>query len=166
MASNCREAIAALAADTAERPLDGVYVRDRVLFRPVRVADLGTQRLGNGGVKRLPEALVLVSVEPAWLLTRLADITTFVKFDARKKRLDVTNPPPWMAAAILAQAPWPALPVLHGAVQAPTLRADGSVLEVPGYDGESRLLFDPGGRRFRKSRPSPRRSRSHRRRRS
>jgi hypothetical protein len=147
-ANNCREAIAALAKDTAARPLSGIYARDRALFRALRIADLCGDRSKTDGISRPPEALVLAPVELPWLLTRLADVASFVKFDARVKQPVIANPPQRLAAAVLAAAPWPGLPVLHGVVQAPTLRADGSVLEAPGYDEESRLLFDAGGETF------------------
>ncbi len=147
-ANNCREAIAALAKDTAARPLSGIYARDRALFRALRIADLCGDRSKKNGFSRSPEALVLAPVELPWLLTRLADVALFVKFDARVKQPVIANPPQRLAAAVLAEAPWPGMPVLLGVVQAPSLRADGSVLEEPGYDGESRLLFDAGGEKF------------------
>jgi hypothetical protein len=40
------------------------------------------------------------------------------------------------------------LPVLSGVINAPTLRADGSLLVKPGYDAETGLLFDPQGVAF------------------
>lgn len=147
-ANNCREAIAALAADTAARPLDGIYVRDRVLFRPVHVAELGEAAATKHGVQRSPEALVLVPVELAWLMTRLADAAAFTKYDARRNQVVVADPPQRLAAAVLAGAPWPGLPVLRGVVQAPTLRADGSILDVAGYDTGSGLLYNPGPETF------------------
>lgn len=36
------------------------------------------------------------------------------------------------------------VPVLNGIISTPTLRADGSILQTPGYDYESGLLYDPG----------------------
>lgn len=39
-------------------------------------------------------------------------------------------------------------PELVGITRTPTLRADGSVLAAPGYDAQSRLLFDHGGVEF------------------
>src|SRR5690606_12107681 len=40
------------------------------------------------------------------------------------------------------------LPVLTGIINAPTLREDGSILDQPGYDAQTGLLFDPQGERF------------------
>ena len=40
------------------------------------------------------------------------------------------------------------LPVLGGFINAPTLRADGSILDRRGYDEKSALLFEPRGVKF------------------
>jgi putative DNA primase/helicase len=40
------------------------------------------------------------------------------------------------------------LPVLSGVINAPTLRADGSMLSKPGYDSATGLLFAPNGSEF------------------
>ena len=50
---------------------------------------------------------------------------------------------------IATAADWPAIPILTGIVEAPTLRQDETVLDRPGYDPRSGLLFDPGGLEFR-----------------
>lgn len=47
------------------------------------------------------------------------------------------------------------LPVLTGLVNGPTLRADGSILDRPGYDPGTGLLFDPQGRIFPSLTPHP-----------
>ena len=46
-------------------------------------------------------------------------------------------------------------PVLAGIVNAPTMRADGTILDVPGYDAATGLLFDPSGETFPKIRTDP-----------
>lgn len=47
------------------------------------------------------------------------------------------------------------LPVLTGLINGPTLRADGSILDQPGYDPATGLLFDPQGRAFPRLTPHP-----------
>jgi hypothetical protein len=49
-----------------------------------------------------------------------------------------------VVATLRARASWPGIRRLEGLVQAPTLRADGTVLQEPGYEAASELLFDPG----------------------
>ncbi|MGO8921057.1 MAG: hypothetical protein ACLQJR_34630, partial [Stellaceae bacterium] len=40
------------------------------------------------------------------------------------------------------------LPTLLGVISAPTLRADGSILQTPGYDETTRLIYEPDGVEF------------------
>ena len=47
------------------------------------------------------------------------------------------------------------LPKLAGIIEAPTLRGDGTLLDRPGYDKSTGLLFDPGGAIFPKISPRP-----------
>ncbi|MCP5017101.1 MAG: ATPase, partial [Ketobacter sp.] len=46
---------------------------------------------------------------------------------------------------LLARGRWPELPTLAGVVECPVLRPGGSVLQRPGYDAESGLLYLPSG---------------------
>lgn len=52
-------------------------------------------------------------------------------------------PPDIAVAAVASRGYWPGIPPLEGVVQAPTLRGDGSVLQTPGYDKLTSLLFMP-----------------------
>jgi putative DNA primase/helicase len=45
---------------------------------------------------------------------------------------------------LLAQGHWRSIKPLRAIVEAPTLRPDGTVLQVPGYDEASGLLYTPG----------------------
>ncbi len=54
-------------------------------------------------------------------------------------------PPMWVLRCILARGSYPEFRELRAIVDAPTLRADGSVLQEPGYDAASRLYLAPGG---------------------
>ena len=55
------------------------------------------------------------------------------------------HPPRWVVRALLGRGGWPELPALAGVVECPVLRPDGSVLQQPGYDPESGLLYAPSG---------------------
>ena len=52
-----------------------------------------------------------------------------------------------MSAYLARVGEWKA-PVLLGVVSSPTMRRDGSILQIPGYDAASRLLYEPGGVTF------------------
>jgi hypothetical protein len=59
------------------------------------------------------------------------------------------HPPRWCVRGLLGRGIWPELPLLTGLVEGPVLRADGSVLQKPGYDAASGLYFASGdGPRF------------------
>ncbi|MFO1084075.1 MAG: hypothetical protein U1E21_05910 [Reyranellaceae bacterium] len=91
--------------------------------------------------------LVLVPVTlPAMreLLTRAAN---FMQWDARKKGFKAVDCPRDVADALLARGAWK-LRTLTGLISAPTLREDGSVLDQPGYDAQTGLLYDPHGVAF------------------
>jgi putative DNA primase/helicase len=51
-------------------------------------------------------------------------------------------PPTWVAAILSARGEWP-FPPLEGVIEAPALRLDGSILNEPGYDTASGLLYLP-----------------------
>ncbi len=52
------------------------------------------------------------------------------------------NPPYDVAAVILSRSDHP-FPPLDGVTQSPVMRADGSILDTPGYDPDSRLYYLP-----------------------
>ncbi len=55
------------------------------------------------------------------------------------------DPPARLLKQVIAQGERRKLKPLDGVITGPTIRLDGSVLSAPGYDAETRLLFDPMG---------------------
>lgn len=128
--------------DAAERALaamGGVYVRGRRLVRVVRDRGL------PGWLKRPQGSPVIVPIDRDHLLDRLGRVATWlvVKDDAPRK----TSPPVWVAAMLLARGEWN-LPQLESIADAPVFRADGSILDVAGYDAQTRVIYDPCGATF------------------
>jgi putative DNA primase/helicase len=123
-------------------PLAAIYVRGGLLVRPLRLAN----RLAAGGLDRPLNALALRVVDVDALRLRLAQLADFYVGIGKKER--AVDVPTALCRCLLAAAPWDELPGLTGVVEAPTIRPDGSVLDRPGYDAETGLLFDPGGIRF------------------
>jgi hypothetical protein len=95
----------------------------------------GMLRVGGDGGGRL------YPVTAPWLSDHLGRIATFQKYDARSKAMRAIDVPPVVTAGILGREGDRGLPRLVAVVTAPTLRADGSVLDVPGYDAQSELLY-------------------------
>jgi hypothetical protein len=67
---------------------------------------------------------------------------SFSKYDRRKKEWHKVGCPTRIAETYLARMEW-RLPPLAGTITAPLLRFDGSLLDQPGYDPGTALLFDP-----------------------
>jgi putative DNA primase/helicase len=87
--------------------------------------------------------LRLVPIKTQHLIDRLTRIVDFQKYDARSKSWKSINCPPDLAAAYLQRIGEWRLRPLAGISNAPTLRPDGSILEQPGYDKETGILYHP-----------------------
>jgi putative DNA primase/helicase len=84
---------------------------------------------------------------PNSLRTVLAKAIVFEGWNEKKKKFVLRHPPKDYAGCLLDH-PDKNYPILHGLISAPTLRADGSILDVSGYDERSGLYFDPKGADF------------------
>ncbi len=54
--------------------------------------------------------------------------------------------PDWAIAATSARGEWADIRHLEAVVEAPVLRPDGSILDAPGYDDRTGLLYEPGAK--------------------
>lgn len=122
----------------AEAP---VFQRGTELVRPVKLE----KDEDEGGVSRKKGATMLLTVNSLWLTQRLAAVATWVS--PGLKGYNTIDPPPIYAAHILART-GERFRALRGIVTAPTLRRDGSILQTPGYDAASGLIYDPCGVHF------------------
>ena len=135
------ESVAALAGD------EQVYQRGGRLVHVTR--EQGPAATDHGGqlrrtwLRRPPGSPMIVDATEAWLRLRLAALRAWRKYDARAGGLVAALPPGWAAQMVTALGQWPARP-LELVVEVPTLRPDGSVLDTPGYDYSTGLLYDPG----------------------
>lgn len=75
----------------------------------------------------------------------LAEAAIFAKWDGRKKKFVECYPPNDLAIAMIKSGVDARFKVLRGTINTPTLRADGSILDKPGYDIASGLFYDPKG---------------------
>lgn len=123
------EAIAALAND----PL--LFARGPSLCRVIREV-----QPPKGSV--FPPNSLRVSPAPtAHLRDRLTKFARLLRKSGR--RVEPVNPPPWLPAAIQARGSWDGIRPLVAVVESPILRPDGTVLDQPGYDDETGLLYMP-----------------------
>jgi hypothetical protein len=104
---------------------------------PIRIAD-----------NRMVPGLRLVRVKTNHLVERLTYWINFQKWSKQAKKWVSMDCPSKVAATYLERVGCWRLPVLTGVTNCPTLRADGSVIDQPGYDTATGLLYNPGGVEF------------------
>jgi hypothetical protein len=80
-------------------------------------------------------------VNPTWLADYMGRIARLERLDRRSGTWLPTDIPERLAKMVCERAGERELPVLRAIVTAPTLREDGSVLDRPGFDAESGLLY-------------------------
>lgn len=136
---NTCEAEAALAGLDEPR----VYVRARGL---VVVAREGAKKIR--GVKRDPGAPFVHELTPAALREHLSRAASWARWNPKQQDWIPSLPSGPVVAALAARGSWPSLHPLAGVVEAPVFKPDGSVLDTPGYDEQTALLFAPRGVEF------------------
>jgi len=116
-----------------------IYQRGSVLVRPVRHDAISAKRF-----KRAPGALGLIQVDVPYLVEALSRVAVWHRFDKRTKMYVLANCPDRVAVTLLSRVGEWRVPRLWAAIDAPTMRPDGSILQTPGYDEATGLLFEPG----------------------
>jgi hypothetical protein len=131
--------------DQAEQALldagAGIYQRGAFLVRAGRVH---VHASGDRSVL----AQHIIPVGDHALLEAMTCAAGWERFDGRSEELAATDAPMKIVKAYKDRVGHWRLPVLAGVTNAPTLRADGSILATPGYDAASGLLYDPCGAEF------------------
>lgn len=119
----------------------GYYQRGSIVVRPAMVP----VAISDGRKIDAPRLVHVKAHHMAEAFTRAAN---WKRFDKREGKWLQTDCPHKIAETFLAREGQWRLPVLTGIINAPTLRPDGSILDLPGYDAQTGLLFDPQDARF------------------
>ncbi|HMB08253.1 MAG TPA: hypothetical protein VKP69_31550, partial [Isosphaeraceae bacterium] len=130
------QAVAALAADP------DLYQRghllNRVLREPPRPDDMV---LG-----RDPGGLTITPIHTSTLRERLTKYATWVKpkrGEDGESQLVPAHPPDWSVQAVANRGVWRGLRMLEGVTEVPLFRADGTILDTPGWDRKTGILYVP-----------------------
>jgi len=118
-----------------------VYQRGPFIVRQgsLSIAASGGRKVSASSIMRVGD----------WALTEtMTAAAAWKRFDARSKKWAAIDAPQNVVKAYQDRTGRWKLPVLAGIVNAPTLRADGSILAVPGYDEATCLLLDFRGVQF------------------
>jgi hypothetical protein len=118
-----------------------LYQRGGELIRVVRVADTEADAVNIEGTPTLR------SVPPSTLKTILTSVAQWKREKEVKGEWTTvaTTPNDDIVAAVSQRGEWSRVRPLTGIVEAPTMRPDGSILQVPGYDAATAYIFEPGG---------------------
>lgn len=116
-----------------------IYQRDGHLVRVVRVAETDEDS------RLLAGTPIIRRVETATLRERLTKHARFQKFDGRSKEWKNSLPSDPVVGALAARGAWKGVRALVGMTEAPLFRADGSLLETPGFDPSTGYLYVPSG---------------------
>lgn len=119
----------------------GYYQRGSMVVRPAMVP----VAISDGRTVDAPRLVDVKAHHMAEAFTRAAN---WKRFDKREGEWLSTDCPHRIAETFLAREGQWRLPVLTGIINCPTLRTDGSILDLPGYDEQTGLLFDPQDVRF------------------
>src|SRR5664280_984500 len=137
----------ALIADTA-----GVRIYQRG-SELVRVARLEAKKFEDG-ITRQKGSLVIVPVGDFYLTERLTQAARWIRKetqyigDAPITTSHAVDCPKRIAQSLLERVGLWNLPPLAGIIETPTLRPDGSILDKPGYDEKTGILYEPGDSKF------------------
>jgi hypothetical protein len=129
-------AIGTLATD------DRVYQRGGMLVGVVTVPE-GPTKLVRG-IKRAPGSHVIKVLEPASVRERMASTARWTKWNERRREEAGCFPPEAVVGALMARGEWGGVRLLVSVATSPQLRPDGSVLQTPGFDAETGILYWPG----------------------
>jgi hypothetical protein len=125
-----------------------IYQRGSFIVRPVR------ERL-KASKNRTTEGWRLIEITRPYLQETLTRAARFLRWDARSNNYVPMDAPAKVAETYLARRGEWKLPILMGITTTPTLRHDGTILDRPGYDADTGLIFRPGEVRFPPIPPDP-----------
>lgn len=91
-------------------------------------------------LKRCADVCVIREIDQAFLTLFLNQVAQYMQYSIQKKEYRQVACREHIARYLLSKQEWD-VPYLHGIINAPTLRCDGSILDEPGYDLRSGLLF-------------------------
>jgi putative DNA primase/helicase len=131
------QAVAALTKDYR------VFQRDGSLVHVVR--DEAPRGTPKDGLTRPAAAPRIAPMHSAVLRERMAAAARWMKPRKSKGDMVPDHPPDWAVRAIHARGSWTGVRWLTGVVEAPVLRPDGTILDQPGYDLATGLLYEPSG---------------------
>jgi hypothetical protein len=120
-----------------------VYQRGNALVTILRPAVVAGSRISRP--EGTPRISLLAAAQLREIMARAVNFLKVVVDGNGEVKLVRAHPPEWCVAGVYARGRWPGIRPLEAVVEAPTLRPDGSVLDVSGWDALTGLLYEPSG---------------------
>lgn len=112
-----------------------LFVRNGVLVRPVVSEDLDTK--GQSFILTVPPAILRERITQACQL--------YIESEKEgETEIQPVRPPKWLVDAIHQRTAYSScIRPLTGIISSPTIRSDGTILQIPGYDDATGLIYKP-----------------------
>ncbi|HVX15107.1 MAG TPA: hypothetical protein VHC22_28200 [Pirellulales bacterium] len=98
-------------------------------------------RLPNG-IDRPPGLPRISDIPMARLREMMSERARYFSIDG-KDEINPVHPPGWCVSGVAARGTWHGVRCLEAIVESPVLRADGTILQEPGYDRDTAILYLP-----------------------
>jgi len=138
------------AAVVALRLDDNIYQREGQLVFVARVSHEEVEESPSVPTDDDHEHKQLVDGSPqiramsrAVIKGRLSRVALFRRWVESKECFKPILPPDDIVAHVHDMGEWPTVRVLEGVIETPTMRADGEIVQTPGYDRKTRYLYVP-----------------------
>ncbi len=128
-----------------------IYQRSGKLIRVIKT---NAHSRDQEALRRSADTCIIREIDQAFLTLFLNQAAQYAQYSSQKKEHRQVACKEHIARYLLSKQEWD-LPNLLGIINAPTLRSDGSILDEPGYDHRSGLLFFPDHYNFEKIPTNP-----------
>ena len=126
-----------------DEAIEAIATRDNVYQRGGSLVQIIQGVKPPRGIARSEDAPRITPMRYPRIREHLADAATWLRPAAGEDEAEEIHPPDWVVKAIDARGQWSGIRRLEAVVESPILRADGSVLQAPGYDLETGIYFRP-----------------------
>lgn len=116
----------------------GLFQRSGHLVRVVRITDPSVSKR----VHRVADTPTIAPMTLAHMRDRITRFASLWGFSARGKFVP-KHPANWLVQQVLERRLWPKVRPLLAVAESPVLRSDGTILQQPGYDEQSHVLYMP-----------------------
>ena len=99
-------------------------------------------------MRRYAGALTIVPLDKPYLIERATAAARWKVINRKTKKWMPANCPGGIAEGLLARVGRWRFPLMTAITECPVLLEDGGVLDTPGYDARTGILFDPGATKF------------------